>query len=386
MEIKNVLVSAMALAFAASAQAHASNYSLLGDWPVKTTTDSGWELGLKGNMSYDHNQFGDDRLSDGSQRFVDEDAWRRQELNAYLRKPGVFEVAFGYDFHNKLWLDNYLRMSGKGGDLRVGQFKTPVGYEESAVGTSATTFLERSLPASLVYEGRRLGVDWTYEKLKGWYFNAALMSGGDLQGLNDGRTLAARVVHNPIQTDANLLHLGLAASNEKRDDDSARARVRPEAFLTDVRLVDSGALGNVESIGRRGLEAIWQHGPLLLQGEYLRMDIEREGRPDYGADGYYISAAWVLTGEKRGYKSAAFGNVKPKSAHGAVELAARYSHVDLNNRDASLGGRQSDWTFGVNWYLGQHFKLQVNYVLVDAKRRGVDLDPSIGELRMQVYF
>lgn len=388
MKIQTALACAMSLAFASNAMAaDAPRYSVLGEWPVKLTTESGIEAGLKGNLGYDYNRFGDDALPGGGTRFKDDDAWRRQELNAYLRKPGVFEAAIGYDFKSKLWLDNFLRFSSDvGGDLRVGQFKTPVGYEEAAVGTTATTFLERSLPASMVYEGRRLGVDWTYEKLKGWYFNAAVMSGGDLQGLNDGRTLAGRVVFNPIKRDDDVLHLGVSASNEKRDDDLARVRVRPEAFLTDVRLVDSGALGQVDSIDRLGLEAIWQHGPLLLQSEYLRMSVNREGRPDYSADGYYVSGSWVLTGEKRAYKSAAFGNVKPTHAYGAVELAARYSHVDLDDRQASLGGRQSDWTFGVNWYIGQHFKLQANYVMADSKRRGVDLDPDIAQVRMQIYF
>ncbi|MGO1071263.1 OprO/OprP family phosphate-selective porin [Lysobacter sp. CA199] len=387
MRIKSMLAGAVSLAFAGAACAEAPSYSLLGDWPVKLATDSGVELGLRGNLSYDYNRFGDDRLPNGGERFVVDDAWRRQELNAFLRKPGVFDVAIGYDFKSKVWLDNFLRLSNEvGGDLRIGQFKTPVGYEESAVGTTSTTFLERSLPASMVYQGRRLGVDWTYEKLAGWYFNAALMTGGDLQGDNDGRTLGARVVFNPLKTDSDVIHLGVAASNEKHDDDSARLRVRPEAFLTDVRLVDSGALGRVETVDRLGLEAIWQHGPLLVQGEYLRIDVEREGLNDYSADGYYVSAARVLTGEKRSYKSAAFGNVKPKHGYGAVELAARYSHVDLDDRDVSFGGRQSDWTVGVNWYIGQHFKLQANYVMVDSKRRGIDLDPNIAELRLQIYF
>lgn len=386
MWIKSALASAMSLAFSSAIAAEAPNYSLLGDWPVKTTTESGVEIGLKGNLSYDYNQFGDDDLPGGGSRFADDDAWRRQELNAYLRKPGVFEIAMGYDFRNKTWLDNYIRLSSKvGGDLRIGHFKTPVGYEEAAVGTTSTTFIERSLPATTVYQGRRLGVDWTYEKLKGWYINAAVMSGGDLLGDNEGRTLAARVVFNPVQNDSDLVHVGLSGSNEKRDDDSARIRVRPEAFLTASRLVDSGAIGSVEAIHRQGLEAIWQHGPLLVQSEYLRMGVQRNGRPDYEADGYYVSGSWVLTGEKRSYKSAAFGNVKPKNDYGAVEVALRYSTVDIDHGLLN-GGREKNWTLGVNWYIGQHFKLQGNYVLVDSTRRGVDLDPSIFELRAQIYF
>ena len=71
---------------------------------------------------------------------------------------------------------------------------------------------------------------------------------------------------------------------------------------------------------------------------------------------------------------------------GAVELAARYSHVDLDDAGVALGGRQSNWTVGANWYIGQHFKLQFNYVWTDARRRGVELDPEIAQLRAQIYF
>ncbi|QWP79349.1 porin [Lysobacter sp. K5869] len=354
-------------------------YSLLGDWPVKLVGASGIEAGLKGNLSYDAADFDD-------AAFADDDAWRRQELNAYVRKPGVFELTLGYDFRNKVWLDNFARISGAAGDLRIGQFKTPVGYEESVVGTTATTFMERALPVTAFYAGRRLGVDWTYEKTPNWYFNLGVQAGGDLLGDNRGRTLGGRVVFNPIKDDAQVLHLGLSASDEKRDDDSLRVQVRPEAFLTSRRLVDTGALKRVERIDRLGLEAIWQRGPLLLQSEYLRIGASREGAPDYRGDGYYLAASWVLTGEKRAYKSAAFGNLKPAREWGAVELAVRYSHVDLDDPGSALGGRQSDWTVGANWYLGQHFKLQLDYVRADARRRGVRLDPNIAEMRAQIHF
>jgi len=375
----NTAVGALALLAAAPAWAADEGYSLLGDWPVKAVSESGIEAGLKGNLSYDGARFDD-------AAFAADDAWRRQELNAYVRKPGVFELALGYDFRNEVWLDNFVRVSGAAGDLRIGQFKTPVGYEESAVGTTATTFMERAMPVTAFYAGRRLGVDWTYEKVPRWYFNLAVQAGGDLLGDNQGRTLGARAVFNPVKDDAQVLHLGLSASNEKREDDTLRLQVRPEAFLTARRLVDTGALNRVEGISRYGLEAIWQRGPLLLQSEYLRIGVDRYGAPDYSADGYYLAASWVLTGEKRSYKSAAFGNLKPAREWGAFELAARYSHIDLNDAGVALGGRQSDWTFGANWYLGQHFKLQFNYVWADASRRGVELDPEIVQLRAQIYF
>jgi phosphate-selective porin OprO/OprP len=93
----------------------------------------------------------------------------------------------------------------------------------------------------------------------------------------------------------------------------------------------------------------------------------------------------VLTGETRPYKSGAFGNVKPKNDYGAVELGLRYSTLDLNDGIVA-GGKQHDWTLGVNWYLGQHFKLQANYIRAFSDKGTLALDPKITELRAQIHF
>ena len=50
---------------------------------------------------------------------------------------------------------------------------------------------------------------------------------------------------------------------------------------------------------------------------------------------------------------------------GAWEVAARYSHVDLND-GAGLtrvqGGKMDGLSFGLNWYLNTNLKVQFEYV------------------------
>lgn len=373
---------AVAAAFAAPAQA----YDLLNDWPTRFKTDAGVEYGVRATIQYDTNHFSDDTLPNGSARFGDLETWRRKETYLYARKNGVWELAAGYDFQAHLWVDAYFRLlNRKVGDFRLGQFKTPVGFEEGAIGSGSTTFLERALPVQAVNQGRRIGVDWTYENLPGWLLNAAWFSGGDLNGDNDGTTWAARAVYNPVKNDSTVVHLGAAASVEERDDEIARIRARPEANLTAIRLIDTGNLAGAERIRRIGLEGAWAQGPFSLQGEYLTIAAARRTARDFSGDGAYLSGSWVLTGESRPYKSGGFGNVKPRHDYGAVEVALRYSTLDLND-GLVAGGRQHDWTLGANWYLGQHIKLQANYIRAFSDKGALALDPKITEVRAQIHF
>jgi phosphate-selective porin OprO/OprP len=158
------------------------------------------------------------------------------------------------------------------------------------------------------------------------------------------------------------------------------------------------------------LEAAW--GPFSLPGEYVGIDYHRDpgiivfqGAP--GASfvrfsGFYAYATWYLTSESRAEQYRSYeefnapgnGNVaqikilNPWSAGGwgAWELAARVSEINLNsggNINPVLGttftaspvssatnilniqgGRQSDFTLGLNWYPDKGIRFMANWVNV----------------------
>jgi phosphate-selective porin OprO/OprP len=279
------------------------------------------------------------------------------------------------------------------GAFRFGQSKLPVGFEGDT-GSSATTFIETALPTHAVYENRRVGVDWALSR-PSWLASVGYY-GGDLQGDNDGHTLAGRLAWVPRQQPGDVLHLGVTASRESPEPSvnglgltnlpSARFRSTPEAGLSPMYLVDSGTLKNVDTIDRYGLEGLWIHGPWSLQSEYVRANTSfDDGKPGYHIDGWYAFASWVATGESRPYKGGNVGNVQPSRPWGALELALRYSTVDLNGGNIQ-GGREHDWTLGANWYLGKHLKLQANYIRAFSDRKQLAVDPHIVELRAQIAF
>jgi phosphate-selective porin OprO/OprP len=68
-----------------------------------------------------------------------------------------------------------------------------------------------------------------------------------------------------------------------------------------------------------------------------------------------------------------------------VELALRYSELNLDDAPV-LGGTESDWTLGANWYINRYLKLQGNYVHAHSDRRGLVVDPNVVEVRAQIAF
>jgi phosphate-selective porin OprO/OprP len=402
MKLRYAIAGALLSAYGISAHA----YDWLNDWPTKIKTDDGYEFGIKGNYQGDMNDFSGDTTDPvtGKEILADSTTWRRKEFYVYGKAPWGVDFAVGVDFATSpnTWLDNFVRYSNSDiGEFRLGQFKTPVGWEEASP-SNAGTFVERALPVQATNMGRRLGADWTYQWNPQWLTTLGYYSGGDLQGDNDGNGPSAHIVFNPIKEKTEVIHLGLAVSRENRDattdgrdimtPPSARFRARPEANLTATRILDTGNLKNVDNIDRVGLEGAWIHGPWLVQGEYLHFNADfTDSKPNFSGDGYYVFGAWMLTGESRDYKNGYVGNVKPTNEWGAFEIAARYSSLDLNDSPV-LGGKGDNFTVGANWYLGNHWKLQANYVRAHTNKfykipgQYFDVDPEVFALRAQIYF
>jgi len=378
------------------------------DWPTHYRFADGTDVGLGANIEGDVNDFSHRDALTAAQRATLDDAHgaRREELSVIIRKPGVYEAQWGWDYWNKTYVDVYARVDSNAfvgrdlGRFRVGYFKTYVGFE-GYTRTRNDSFLETALPVSAFYAGRRSGGSWEFER-PAWRIDLAAYAGADLQGDNDGTTLTARVAWTPWKRAGDVLHLGLAASDETPSDGtldgrgrnvvpSARLRARPDAFLTTARFVDTGTLTNVDHIARRGLEGVWIRGPWSLQGEYLEEDVHRNATlATFHGNGGYVFGSWVLTGESRVYENGQVANVKPAHGAGAVELLVRYDTVDLVDTGADVhGGRQHDWTLGANWYLLTHFRVQANWIFAHEQgnpvyNAGRAIDPRIFAVRFQI--
>ncbi|MGR9106562.1 MAG: OprO/OprP family phosphate-selective porin [Gammaproteobacteria bacterium] len=263
--------------------------------------------------------------------------------------------------------------------VTLGQFKEYIGLE-SVASSNDLTFIERALPSRAFSppDARRIGIGahtyghdlWTL----GLGFYGRNADGEDLGGVPVGRSdpfvFAGRTTFSPIHREGAVLHLGFGGTYTAPDD-TTRFRERPELTPGTQRLVDTGTLSNVANITHLVAEAAGVYGPFSLQGEYTYVDVNRNsGFSNPTFDGWYIQGSWILTGESREYEfeDGIFKNPKPSTivGHGGIgawEIAARYSSMDLNSVDIS-GGREENFTAGLNWYPAPNFKFMANYVKV----------------------
>jgi phosphate-selective porin OprO/OprP len=93
---------------------------------------------------------------------------------------------------------------------------------------------------------------------------------------------------------------------------------------------------------------------------------------------YYVQVGYFLTGESKAYdyQKGLVGRIIPYenafATHtskgnifgtGAWQVLGRFQQLDLNSKEMT-GGRLTDFTFGLNWFLNPNMKIQFNYDLM----------------------
>lgn len=287
------------------------------------------------------------------------------------------------------------------GNFKVGHFKEPFSLEE-LTSSNYITFMERSLP-NVFAPARNTGMmlhNTLADKRMTWAAGVFRNANdfGDSEGnesTEGGYSFSGRLTGLPWYEEEGrkLLHTGIGYSYQNAFQNEIRYRQTPEMHMADI-FVDTGAI-EAEAAHLFGPELALVYGPFSLQTEYLlaNVDLEEGGSSDPDFSGFYVYGSYFLTGENRRYetKSGTFDKVKPKKnfkwgeSLGAIELAARYSALDLTDEDIS-GGRLQDTTVGVNWYLNPNMRIMLNYVHSEADVRGEDGSADLVGMRFNIFF
>lgn len=330
--------------------------------------------------------------SEGEHDTVEE--WRRARLSLSGRIANDWRFRYEHDFaadpDNEIkdaWIGYY---GWTGAALRAGNLQEPVSIDELS-SSNATTFMERALPNALV-PGYHLGV---MGNLWGERWNAAFgFFEGDIQGRDDavdpGWGVALRGVKIHDLADGGLLHGGISLAYRRPPSDHRLSlSARPEVHLADHSLIATGRLSDVDYTLTSGLELVALDGPWSVQAEYLRTDVERDGRPALTFDGWYLQGSWFVGQGRRAYdrRDGTFDAVRPGGDLGALEFAVRYSVLDLEDGPIT-GGTERNWTLGLNWYLSEHLRLMLNRVWAraDPNRNGTLERLDATQARLQYVF
>ncbi len=157
---------------------------------------------------------------------------------------------------------------------------------------------------------------------------------------------------------------------------------------TGTKLVSTGAL-SATGASQWGVEGGAEWRNFYGQAGYFGYEVNRShyGLPDDDFNGWYGQASWVLTGERKVYKSSLGAFAMPSPADpfsfddggiGAWEVVGRYSDLDLNQGAGVAGeltpfggvrgGDQKIWTAGINWYPNSLFRFMLDYQNIGISR------------------
>jgi len=245
------------------------------------------------------------------------------------------------------------------------------------------TFMEEPLPAEAFGLGRRLALGWDLHKPKGGVHITVF--GPDLNGSIGDSGYAGRVYLNPTRSRFSLFHVGASLVSENMSR-KTRFFSHPESRVTDQRLVDTEIFDDISHQFIGALEIAGARDSFMFRSEFFRATWERKTYKDPIFQGYYVQASWVLTGESFKYTQGKFIRVRPQNPRGAWEVAARFSRVDLNDKDVR-GGEEKNLTIGVNWYApANQFRLMANLIFVRTDENAGDESPTILQFRAQFHW
>lgn len=323
--------------------------------------------------------------------------------------------------------------------FRVGAFPPPANIED---GTSSgdTIFLERNSPSNLQRglaggDGRdAVSILYAGERL----FGAASYTGGKVQDaavFDEQQAFLGRLSYLLVSDADSHLLVGANATHIFKLPDavangaanlgnmpggtalSSISLADPPELTVDsngIKLASTGALP-ANHLTQWGLEAAGNFQNFYAQAGYYGFGVDRApvayktytsattsgttiAHPSNNTfSGWYVQAAWTITGEARSYNAAngAFSPPKPTTSvghggWGAWELAARYSDLNLNSHALDTSSLVTNWTgastqtytftntvrggdqrivtVGLNWYVSTAIRFALDYQWIDVKR------------------
>jgi len=257
--------------------------------------------------------------------------------------------------------------------FQFGLFKMPFSLEQ-LTSSNNIDMMERSLIGQT--EGELIPAKETGFMLHGvpkpgiTYALAVSRGRGNKDAVADNFDYIGRITTNIAElqgSKAYTLHLGAAYSMG-----TTKGGVTPASGRTESRSQNAWftgpALSGITDRTRQGLEAAFAYNAFKVQAEQFNFTYDPTTGNNQEIKGYYVLAAYNLTGESYNYKDGVFGAIKPanpldKGGKGAVQVNVRMSEFDASNITVVAGkSNATAMTYGITWFATDNLRFMVNYV------------------------
>ena len=385
--MNRIVIPALFLA-AGTAPVHAEG--LKADVRGLTLEEGPLELNLGGRLHLDAAVFDDAATA---RTGVTDAAVRRARLELSGKIGGVVRFRIDREFAgaSKGWRNLWVGIAPlKNVELRGGNMMAPFSAEDLQ-SSNSLPFTERSL-ASALAPGYGLGGTANasgkrWSATLGWFTDA--LDNDEGRSVERGRGAVGRATLLAVSNGHTRLHFG--AGGERRTFRAGETlRFSGDAGSTRApNIMSTGTLRDLDHLSSWSAEAGLSFGPVLVQAQAMGQSITRNAAPRLAFNGQTIQASWLLGGRGYGYTRASgnFSGPELRRGKGAVEIAARYSRLDLRNGaiDRGIG---TALTGGANWYLSRNVRLMANFTrtratFADGTPRRTN---NVGVARFQLSF
>ena len=270
-------------------------------------------------------------------------------------------------------------------DLQVGNFKENFSIQRNTT-SRYLQFMERPMVCSALAPSRHLGINAKYAKDWFWFSAGAFtqeVAGSEEWtnvadnnkdfGRNAGYSLTTKVVFRPLyKMDNASLHIGAAYSYRTTKVSQAtgewgtyRASARNSTSINRKKYLDTNNLKDYDHNNLWTVELAGHWDGFRYEAAYIGDNVRfKDNGPAINLSGWYVQAGYLLFGGNQRYDAngGKYTKIRPGRKWGDIELCLRYEYLDLNAPQRNVfGGSAEAYAVGLNWWVNNNVKIQLNY-------------------------
>lgn len=280
--------------------------------------------------------------------------------------------------------------------IRGGYFVHQFGYQSATSSSFKIAMEEPETHSAFGVGGRLLGVMFQHSDNK---FLGTFSLYSDNQSFKkpanetgyQGSGVMSRLVYRPKTQRGDLFHIGVGLNYELASKNRANMKwTAPYPTRVSTLTAIGAEFKDAKSDFKVTPEIMIAKGHVGLETQYIYMNVDRKGdAPSYSAWGAYGNLRFLFNSEYSYTKNdAGIATPDPKS----WELVAAYNYTDMNDGEIR-GGKLSDWSLTMNYYINKYmiWRVSGHYVNAGANNTGLAVTPdknnfSVLETRLQIKF